>query len=524
MSTHALPIAAAARLLRGDEAGFAAVEGRALAHNPRDANFYNKLAEIAVQNRLYHRAVAFAGRAVELDERSWWGYGLLGVNQLRIGEIEAGRDNLERSFAGDPYHVWNKNTLDLLDSFTEYDTIATEHFELFIEKGESELLAVYYARMAEEAYEKLTELYDYEPATPIRVEVFPSHGDFSVRTLGLPGLGALGVCFGPVIAVDSPSARPRGQFNWASTLWHELAHTITLGITDHKVPRWFSEGLSVLEERRARPGWGDDVNLGFLSAYSREKLLPIAELNNGFMRPTYPQQIGISYYQASLVSELIERDFGFQALRKMLIAYRDGLPTPEVFESVIGLSLDAFDERFEAFLDDRLETRAATLRLPPEGEAPPTTVEDLVSRAEADEFDFIAQLETGRRALADGDVELARQRLERAKELFPEYGAEGSPYVPLAQIHEEAGRDEEAARELARYVDINENDYDAHVKLSELLEELEEPARAADVPGSSALHLPVRARGARAPREPLRGGRAAGRGRRRTAGAPRAHH
>ena len=481
VSRQALPILAASELLMGNDAAFEEIELRALARNPRDADFYNKLADVAVQNRLYHRAVEFASKAVELDDRSWAGYGLLGVNQLRLGDIEEGRASLERSFEGDPYNVWNKNTLDLLDTFPDYVTTETERFELFIEGSESELLAVYFAKIAEQAYDALVARYDYRPETPIRIEVFPSHGDFSVRTLGLPGLGALGVCFGPVIAVDSPSARPKSQFNWASTLWHELAHTFTLGVTDHQVPRWFSEGLSVLEERRARPGWGDDVNLGFLAAYQRDKLLPIAELNNGFMRPTYPQQIGISYYQASLVSELIERDYGFQAIRDMLSGYRLRHSTPEVFKQVLELELDEFDERFETYLAERFGTVAATLRLPPEGEAPPVVVEDLSSRASQDEFDFIAHLEVGKRALADGDTEKAETYLERAKKLFPQYAEEGSPYIVLAEMHEDAGRTARAASELQTFVDINENHYDAHVKLSQLYQELGETEQAAEI-------------------------------------------
>ena len=481
VSPDALPILAASELLIGNEAAFEEIELRALARNPKHAGFYNKLADIAVQNRLYHRAVEFASKAVELDDRSWTGYGILGVNQLRLGDIEEGRASLERSFEGDPYNVWNKNTLDLLDTFPDYVTTETERFELFIEGSESELLAVYFRKIAEQAYDALAARYHYRPETPIRIEVFPSHGDFSVRTLGLPGLGALGVCFGSVIAVDSPSARPKGQFNWASTLWHELAHTFTLGVTDHKVPRWFSEGLSVLEERRARPGWGDDVNLGFLAAYQRDKLLSIAGLNNGFMRPTYPQQIGISYYQASLVSELIERDYGFQAIRDMLAGYRSGLPTEEVFKQILELELEEFDERFETYLAQRFDAVAATLRLPPEGEGPPVVVEDLATRASQDEFDFIAHLEMGKRALADGDTDKAETYLERAKKLFPEYADEGSPYIALASIHEDAGRTARAAAELQTFVDINENHYDAHLKLSQLYQELGETEQAAAI-------------------------------------------
>ena len=47
---------------------------------------------------------------------------------------------------------------------------------------------------------------------PGQVEVYPDHEDFAVRTMGMPGLGALGVTFNNVIAMDSPSGRPPGSF------------------------------------------------------------------------------------------------------------------------------------------------------------------------------------------------------------------------------------------------------------------------------------------------------------------------
>ena len=51
---------------------------------------------------------------------------------------------------------------------------------------------------------------------PVQVEVYPDHEDFAVRTMGMPGLGALGVTFGEVVAMDSPSARKPGDFNWGA--------------------------------------------------------------------------------------------------------------------------------------------------------------------------------------------------------------------------------------------------------------------------------------------------------------------
>ena len=191
-SLEALAILASVRFLTGDDAGFEEVRSRVFGINPRYAELYNTVAEIAARNRWYAEAVELAAQAVALDPKSWRGYGLLGMNQLRTGAIEEGRANLEISFDGDPFSVWIKNTLDLADTFGEYDVMRQGRFELVIHRDESAALAPYLAAVAEEAFDSLMLRYSYRPPTPVRIEVYPRHADFSVRTVGLAGIGALG--------------------------------------------------------------------------------------------------------------------------------------------------------------------------------------------------------------------------------------------------------------------------------------------------------------------------------------------
>ena len=93
--------------------------------------------------------------------------------------------------------------------------------------------------------------------------MFPKHDDFAVRTLGLPGMvGALGACFGRVVTLDSPRRGRPGTFNWAATLWHELAHVITLQMSGNRLPRWLTEGISMFEETpRPTQGWGRECEI-----------------------------------------------------------------------------------------------------------------------------------------------------------------------------------------------------------------------------------------------------------------------
>ena len=476
---QALGVLAATRFLRRDMAGYRELRARALEVNPAASHFFTTVGEVAVQHRRYRESVELAAEATAVDSLDWNAWGLLGLNELRLGRVDDARTHLERAFAGDPFHVWIKNSLDLMDTYSGYATVATDNFELFLEEPEAELLAVYLGPLAEEAYAGLAERYGYRPETPVRVEVYPSHADFSVRTVGLAGLGALGVAFGNVLAMDSPKAREAGTFNWGSTFWHELAHSVTLGVTDHTVPRWLTEGISVAEERRARPGWGDDPGLSFLVAFNADRLLPVAELNQGFTRPAYPEQIQHAYLQSSLVVELIEREWGFAAVRRMLDGYREGRSTAAIFADVLDEDPEAFDARFAVMLRERWGRALAGL---PEGDAAAEMLatRTFVAGAEPGANDFMSQLKRGEQLLAEDQPEAARPYLERARDIFPGHAPTGGgPYLLLAGLAEARGDIADAARELAAHVAVNESDYAAHLELARLYEETGDSAAAA---------------------------------------------
>ena len=316
---------------------FEAAVKTTLAINPRYGELYETLSHFATINRLYSQAVEFSRKAIAIEPNLWASHLSLGIGLLRLGKLEEGRASIDKAFEGDPFNVWAKNTLDLLDSLKDYPSVTRATFVIKASDKESQALTEYGGDLLEEAERTLSAKYKFKPRGPIGVEFYANHEDFAVRTLGVPGLGALGVCFGQVIAQDSPSARPGGEFNWGSTLWHEFTHVITLQITDHFVPRWFSEGLSVYEERRGRPGWGDDWNPGFLRAFSEGKWFKISDLDAGFTRPKRPDDVALAYFQASQVCEFIVERYGFDAILEMLKRYRERAKTQAVIEQVLKL-------------------------------------------------------------------------------------------------------------------------------------------------------------------------------------------
>jgi tetratricopeptide (TPR) repeat protein len=469
---EAMSVLAAARYLQGDRAGFDALKRRALAHNPKEADFFVNMAEAAARNRLYAQAVDFAREGVAADTTAWRAYGVLGMNQLRVGAMDDGRKNLERAFSGDPYDVWIKNTLDLLDTFKDYRETTSPRFRFVVDGKESDLLSTYLRELGEAAYDSLAARYQYKPPTPIRLEVYRSHADFSVRTVGLAGLGALGVSFGTTLAMDSPAARDAGDFNWGSTFWHELAHTFTLGASDHRVPRWLSEGLSVLEERRARKGWGADVTPQFLAAYKGGKLVKVSRMNDGFMRPAYPQQLIFSYYQASLVGELIERDFGQRAIVDMLGAYKSGATTEQVFQRVLKMSPEAFDAKFDAYIKERFGKLMAVVE-------PKDVRGDGATRAPAVDGEYVRTLSQGIAAFEAKNYDGAIAALEKAKALFPEDASTQGPYWILAQVYKAKGNAKAEATELTALTLRDEDNYAANVELANVVLQLGDSAAAA---------------------------------------------
>jgi tetratricopeptide (TPR) repeat protein len=430
-----------------------------LAIGPRYGDVYTTLAHYATVTRRTEQAAAFARRAIELQPRLWDAHLALGMSLLRLGQMEAGRVAVEKAFKGDPFNIWAKNTLDLLDSMDSFRETKRGPFVIKAAAQESDLLGPYAANLLEEAAAKLTAKYRFTPKGPITVEIFNNHEDFAVRALGIPGLGALGVCFGPVIAQDSPSAREAGEFNWGSTLWHEFTHVITLQMTDYRIPRWFSEGLSVYEERRARPGWGDDWNVMFVRTFADGRWFKIANLDAAFQRPRTAQDVPIAYFEASQICEFIVDRFGFDAILNMLAMYRDKARTPDILQKVLKLSENNFDREFNAYIDAK--ARPWEQALSTENNLAASLSKEEVVKQLATRDTFALHIRAAELFAADGDMQTASTHYLRALELFPFATGRGNAYEPLAKLLEQKGDAAQAAAILDKLVQTDENNLEA---------------------------------------------------------------
>ncbi len=439
-----LHLQAAWHFFRDEGKEFEKLQGRVLEINPGDADFYELLGDLCVLRRRLDQAISFFRTALRNDPSQWSALASLGINLLRVGEEEEGKSVLEQAYENDPYNIWTVNTLRLLDSFDRFTRFSTPHFQVKIEKDEVGALRPYVEPLLERSLSTIAEKYQHPIEGPQVFEMYGDHEDFAVRTLGLPGLGALGAAFGKVVAMDSPSARPGGRFHWGATLWHEIAHVVTLSLSNQRVPRWLTEGISMLEEKLSHPGWGDPLSIPFVRAYAEDKLLSIPELNSGFERPRFPGQLELSYFQAGWICDFIAQRYGVEKLREMLLAFAENQKQEEVVKRVLGLSEQELDEQFKAEMKallDPLVQRLEPLKTPdfPDGKLQLAAHFNL---AEENPDNYFANFHLGRRLLEEERVEEAIPYLEKAIRLFPEATGDSSPYPLLAGIYRKQGDQE----------------------------------------------------------------------------------
>ena len=298
---------------------------------------------------------------------------------------------------------------------------------LRLHKDEAPVIDAYVTGLVADSIQAFTERYQFELEEDVVVELYPEHDDFAVRTLGLPGIGLLGVEFGYLVAMDRPSGSREGEFHWGTTLWHEIAHIFTLEATGNLVPRWFSEGVSVFEEWSTGPLPGRHIPVRVLEAMADDRFLPVAELDGGFMRPTYEGQVIVSYTQAGLLCQYIALEWGQQGLVDMLNGFADGLSTAGAIGEGLGVAPEDLDRGFREFLEAEFRATLDVL----------------------EEWQGLTQATY--RALDAGDWEEVVDQAETAVGTYPDYVDDGNAYIPMAMALEELDRRPEAMDTLETY-------------------------------------------------------------------------
>ncbi len=446
VDAEALALDATWKFASGDEAGYEAVVKKALALYPRHAGVYTGAAEVLERRRRFPEALKQYRKARKLDPDGWEGCYGEGMTLVRMGEEEAGYAALDLAFTRNPFNTWAFNTLVALDRDFKEGALArreTEHWVVKISRTEDAVLGEHIEEMLERVWREETARFGFAPRGPdemkrkVLFEMFAEHDDFSARTAGIPNLGALGATLGQIVTMPSPSwgVGRKSPFRWEAVARHEFAHVITLQLTDYRIPRWFTEGVSCFVE-------GDPQNSydGLLARAAGEgKIATLAGLNSLFTRPETPADVALGYYQAALVVEYLVKAYGFESVKKACALYGRGRTNEEVMREVTGLAPDDLDRRIKRFIELHLEKTRAWA---PPG---PNEVERLKARLDENAGDFAARARLAEGLLAARQYDEAHKHATRSVKDSPRAGP-AKALVVLGLIAKMRDRDDEGAR------------------------------------------------------------------------------
>jgi tetratricopeptide (TPR) repeat protein len=425
----AMAIHAALELIadRSPDAWLAKIEAATSGKGPGCGEAYARVGHQLESHYRYEDAVTYYRKAVAADPQLWAAHSALGIELMRLGQEDEPRQQLELSYSNGYRDAATVNSLRLLDSYKNYDTFRDDTTILKLNKSESALLKPYMQAEMHTILATYEKKYRMTLPHPVQVEVYPDHEDFAVRTMGMPGLGALGVTFGEVVAMDSPSARKAGDFNWGATMWHEMSHVFILTATNHRVPRWFTEGLAVHEEGERSPEWSNRATPEVLLAIRDKKLLPVTKLDRGFVYPDYPSQVIVSYFQAGSICDFIKVKWSEEKLLDMVHSYAKLETTSQVIQQDLGIAPDEFDKQYLAWIDQKYGAQAAHF------DEWRGKLKALAAAAEQKQYDIVLQ---------QGPAVLA---------LYPEYVDDANVYELMADADRAQGNAKSEAAILTAY-------------------------------------------------------------------------
>jgi cellulose synthase operon protein C len=407
-----LSMKAAVRLLADDRPGFDAARKKVLSVNAEYSSMYSIISEFADWEHRYDDIVNMMKEAVAVDPRDGKAWGVLGLNQIRLGDDTAAIDSLRKAWQFDKFNPRVLNTLNLYEKEipVKYETVEAGHFKFRFDKQERPILERYIPPMLEEAFGAMVKHYGMTPTLPVGIELYSNREHFSVRTSGLPNVGIQGVCFGRTLAAPSPGGE---AFNWGNVLWHELGHVFAIQLSKAHVPRWFTEGLSEYETFVRRSEWQREEDQALYTAMVANRIPKLANFNRAFTHAEDAGDVTMAYYAASQVVTYIGERYGMPKIAEMLRLWGQGVRDPEVVQRALGINFDELEKQFKTWLKPRLVRYEK--QFVPDLRAP--SLEDAVKAAAANPNDLRKQIELAIAAAGAGDEEKATGALQAATKL-----------------------------------------------------------------------------------------------------------
>jgi tetratricopeptide (TPR) repeat protein len=408
-------------------------------------------------------------RALKMDPAYLPAKILLAQDLLRLGREAEGWALAAEVHARDAYDAVAYNLVTLRAHVDKLAALKSGDFTVRMDGREAAVWGETALALLREARSTVDRKYGVPSRGKVMIEIFPDQADFAVRTFGLPGGGAyLGVCFGSLITMNSPSGNGGASANWKSVLWHEYTHVVTLGLTRNKMPRWLSEGISVYEEMARDRTWGQQMTPRFREMILGGELTPVGHLSGAFLAPKDGEHLMFAYYQSALVVEWLVERYGFDALKAILRDLGQGVEINRALAAHTG-PLPALEKAFEGFARERAKTLGprADWSKPDAAHAKGDPV--LVRRWLDKHPNSVWGLSREAQRLVDAEKwREAKGPLQQLIALDPGQRGPDNAYLQLALVHRKLDESAQERKALERAAELSADAQPAFLRLMEL--------------------------------------------------------
>lgn len=443
----------------------------ALKFSVRDPQVDHLIGRKLSQKYRFAEGAAFQRKALEANPDFADAKIQLAQDLLRLGQEAEGWQLADEALQKDAYNTTVFNLLQLKNSIDRFTTLQNVRFQLRMDRQEAAVYGQQVLELLERAHTELSQRYQFVPEGPIVVEIFPRADDFAVRTFGIPDVsGFLGVCFGRVITANSPATRRESPSSWEAILWHEFCHVITLQMTDNRIPRWLSEGISVYEERRQDSRWGQRMNASFRDRIRQGPVTPVSQLSSAFLTAESGEDLNFAYFESSMVVEHLVAEFGPEVLIAILTDLKSGLTINDALARQTS-GLEELETSFAAFLKAAADAYASDAEFDTE------SVEEIRKSADPQALpEFVRQhpqnvpasLALAQQWLQAGETTQAEALLQQLVQLVPEDGSLNGPRRLLAELYQTTGQADQETQILQDHLQRNADDLSAVLRLQQL--------------------------------------------------------
>ncbi|MEW6605910.1 MAG: BamA/TamA family outer membrane protein [bacterium] len=251
-----------------------------------------------------------------------------------------------------------------------WSVLQTEHFEVYY-NSEIEDLARISAKMAEDAYEKISADLKYNVSKLIPFVIFKSHYDFQQTNIILElierGVGGFAEIFKYRMVIPFTGSYKRLQ----TVITHELTHVFSYDILYREAlqtmfssqafispPLWLMEGLAEYET-------GDLDTMGHTvlsDAVFENNIIPLSDLSDFSGLPN----VYLAYKQSHSLLRYIARTYGEDKIHLLLRRFKAQPNVESMIKTSLGVSMENLENDWIKFLQQKYYPELTRRKLPTE--------------------------------------------------------------------------------------------------------------------------------------------------------------